>query len=145
MARSWILCRFLLLQIAMENLMPEDTDQVDWVDLADAIEALRSALMAVWNASPKKGVRFRVEPVELTVQAGVTRSGKGAAGVRWHLLSLGGERAKQTTAIQTLRLRLSPVFIDAHGNLREHDEQLIWDQESAIRDGADSTFSGEPE
>jgi len=124
MARSWILCRFLLLQIAMENLMPEDTDQVDWVDLADAIEALRSALMAVWNASPKKGVRFRVEPVELTVQAGVTRSGKGAAGVR---------------------LRLSPVFIDAHGNLREHDEQLIWDQESAIRDGADSTFSGEPE
>jgi hypothetical protein len=129
----------------MENSMPEDEGQVDWVDLADAIEALRSALMSVWNAAPKNGVRFRVEPVELTVQAGVIKTGKGVAGVRWHLLSLGGERTKQTTALQTLRLRLSPVFLDANGNLLEGAEELIWDRDSAIRDGADSSFTGAPE
>jgi hypothetical protein len=70
-------------------------------------------------------VRFRVEPVELTVQVGVTRSGKGSAGVKWHILTLGGERSRETTTVQTLTLRLTPVLYDVHGRELPEEDQLI--------------------
>jgi hypothetical protein len=98
------------------------------VDLADAIEALRAALVrAMWDGENSR-VRFRVDPVDLTVHVGVTRTGKGAAGVKWHILTIGGERSRELEAIQTLKIRLAPVLFDETG--RELTEQLIIDRES---------------
>jgi hypothetical protein len=96
-----------------------------WVDLPDAIEALRRDLAAAWWDGRRHRVRFRVEPVELTVQVGVTRSGKGSAGVKWHILTLGGERSRETTTVQTLTLRLTPVLYDVHGRELPEEDQLI--------------------
>jgi hypothetical protein len=97
------------------------------VDLAEAIEALRGALVqAMWDGQ-KSRVRFRVEPVELTVQVGVTRTGKGAAGVKWHILTMGGERSRQLESTQTLKIRLAPFLFDDTGTELTAAEQLVID------------------
>ena len=71
---------------------------VDGVDLADAIAALRDALVkAMWDGQNSR-VRFRVEPVDLTLQVGVTDKRTGSAGIKWHILSLGGEKSGQSEA-----------------------------------------------
>lgn len=100
-----------------------------WVDLSVAIAALRRDLADAWWDGQQKRVRFKVEPVELTVQVGVTRTGKGEAGVKWHILALGGERSRETTATQTLRLRLAPVLYGDDGKRLTSDEQLISDRD----------------
>ena len=97
--------------------MAEDAADGGWVGLPEAIESLRADLAEAWWDSRRHRVRFRVEPVELTVQVGVTRTGKGSAGVKWYVLTLGGERSKEVATTQTLKLRLIPVLFDDHGNV----------------------------
>jgi hypothetical protein len=113
-----------------EARVPEEGTLNGWVDLSDAIAALRRDLSNAWWDGRNKRVRFKVEPVELTVQVGVTRTGKGQAGVKWHILALGGERSRENTATQTLRLRLAPVFYDDGGRRLADGDQLISDEES---------------
>jgi Trypsin-co-occurring domain 2 len=109
--------------------MTEDDADGGWVGLTEAIEALRAALVAAWWDGQRRRVRFRVEPVELMMQVGVTRTGKGAAGVRWHVLALGGERSREAATTQTLKLRLAPVLFDEQGNMLAEAEQLISDRD----------------
>jgi hypothetical protein len=96
--------------------------------LPEAIESLREDLAAAWWDGTRRRVRFRVEPVELTVQVGVTRTGKGSAGVKWHLLALGGERSREVASMQTLTLRLVPVLFDDEGRELPAEDQLISDR-----------------
>jgi hypothetical protein len=103
----------------------DDVVQGKWADLPAAIEALRRDLAEAWLDGRDDQVRFRVEPVELTVQVGVTQTGTGSAGIKWHILALGGERSHENTASQTLVLRLTPVFYDQHGRRLDDEEQLI--------------------
>ena len=119
-------------------------DGAPWIDLSEVIEALRAALDAAWQEGAGHRVRFKLEPLELTVQAGVTRTGKGAAGVRWHVLSLGGERSREAVSTQTLKLRFAPVLLDMHGQALPEDEQLVADQESRAY-GSDPAPLHEPE
>ena len=109
--------------------MAEDASDGGWVGLPEAIESLRTDLATAWWDSRNHRVRFRVEPVELTVQVGVTRTGKGSAGVKWHVLTLGGERSKEVASTQTLKLRLTPVLFDDKGNMLPEEEQLISDRD----------------
>lgn len=99
------------------------------VDLAEAIEALRDSLERAWHGGLDRSVRFKPEPVELTVQVGVTRVGKGSAGIRWHVLTMGGERTRELASVQTLRLQLTPVLHDPQGDRLADGEQLISDVE----------------
>jgi hypothetical protein len=99
------------------------------VELSDAIEALRDALIRAWWDGQNKRVRFGVEPVELTIQVGVTSAGKGAAGIKWHVLALGGERSRESNQMQTIKMRLAPLIFDAQGNVVAKSEQLISDRE----------------
>ena len=116
----------------------------DGVDLADAIAALREALVeAMWDGQSSR-VRFRIEPVDLTVQVGVTRSGKGAAGVKWHILTVGGERSHQSELTQTLRLKLAPVLFDDTGNELPSAEQLIRDRVDTESPAPEDRPSREP-
>jgi hypothetical protein len=108
-----------------EDAIPDDVAPDGWVDLSTAIAALRRDLARAWWDGRNQRVRFRVEPVELTVQAGVTRTGKGQAGVKWHILTLGGEKSKETAVTQTLRLRLAPVFYAEDGQLLAEQEQAV--------------------
>lgn len=123
--------------------MAEDAADGDWVGLPDAIESLRADLAEAWWDGRRHRIRFRVEPVELTVQVGVTRTGKGAAGVKWHVLTLGGERSKEVATTQTLKLRLKPLLFDDRGNVLPDQEQFVSDTDEG--GGAADEPSHEPE
>ena len=124
--------------------MADDDEASGTVELADAIEALRDALVRAWWDGQRSRVRFRVEPVELTVQIGVTRTGKGAAGVKWHVLALGGERSREKETTQTLKLRLAPILFDDQGRLLADAEQLVADKETGAPPGASDRPAQEP-
>ncbi len=125
--------------------MESDDSDNGWVGLTEAIEALRAALVAAWWDGQHKRVRFKVEPVELTLQVGVTKAGKGSAGIRWHVLALGGERSRESVTTQTLRLRLAPVLFDEQGNLVAAAEQLISDSDVLTGAAGGAEPAHEPE
>lgn len=77
-----------------------------WVDLGDAIEGLRSALSEAIERGEGAGMHFRLAPVELTLQAVLTKEGSGKVG--WKVLEVGGSVQSATT--QTLKLCLDPVW-----------------------------------
>ena len=87
------------------------------VPLAAAIAALRAELTQAWTDAQNKQLRFRVAPVELTVEAAVTWTGKGTTGINWWLLELGGEVSREKAATQTIKLTLDPVTLDKDGNV----------------------------
>jgi hypothetical protein len=113
----------------------------DMASLSDAIEALRDDLAKAWFDGQDSRVRFKVEPVELTVQVGITKTGEGSAGIKWHILTLGGTRRHESVTTQTLKLRLQPVFYDEHGR---HLSPLVLDREGDAGPpaGGGSTGSG---
>jgi hypothetical protein len=125
--------------------MESDDSDKGVVDLTEAIEALRAALVAAWWDGQRQRVRFKVEPVELTMQVGVTKAGRGAAGIRWHVLALGGERSRESVTTQTLKLRLAPVLFDDQGNLLAAAEQLISDSDAPAGAVGDAEPPHEPE
>lgn len=85
------------------------------VGLSEALIALREELLTAWQEGEgdDRRLRFRIpEPIELTFQVAVTQEGKANAGVKWWLLSLGGEASRGSQVTQTLRLKLAPVMYD---------------------------------
>ncbi len=132
-------------ELVWREALVSDEPDTGTADLADAIEALRDALVKAWWDGQKSRVRFRVEPAELTLEVGVTKSGKGAAGVKWHVLTLGGERSREAVTTQTLRLRLAPVLFDEQGNLLAGAEQLISDRDDQAGPGTRGEPAHEPE
>jgi hypothetical protein len=87
------------------------------VPLAAAIAALRTELMQSWTDGQGKSLRFKVAPVELIVEAAVTWSGKGSAGIKWWLLVASGEVSREKTVTHTIKLTLDPVTLDPNGNV----------------------------
>jgi hypothetical protein len=85
------------------------------VGLADAIAALRAELMAAMNEGASAPMRFRLAPVEMSLQVAVTKEGEGRIG--WKVLGLGGSYASAVT--QTLSLRLEPLWQQADGAYSE--------------------------
>jgi hypothetical protein len=128
--------------VADKNSIDDDSPE-GWVDLSTAIAALRRDLAAAWWDGQDQHVRFKVEPVELTVQAGVTRKGTGQAGVKWHILTLGGEKSRENAVTQTLKLKLAPVFYDAHGRRLPDTDQLVSGHD--VFAGDSGTPQGQPE
>jgi Trypsin-co-occurring domain 2 len=82
------------------------------VGLADAIAALRGELLAAMGEGQDELMRFRLAPVDLTLQVAVTKEAGGKVG--WHVLGLGASYEAATT--QTLALRLEPVWRNDDGS-----------------------------
>ncbi len=125
--------------------MVEETVGGSGVGLPEAIESLRADLAAAWWDGMQRRVRFKVEPVELTVQVGLKQTGKGSAGVRWYILAMGGERSREVATMQTLKLRLTPFLFDDQGNVLPAGEQFICDDDGQDADGQPRERSHEPE
>lgn len=88
------------------------------VPLAAAIAALRSELTQAWWDAQNQSLRFKVAPVELTLEAAVTYTSKGVAGVKWWLIELGGELARESAVTQTVKLTLDPVTFGPDGQVQ---------------------------
>src|ERR1035438_8340482 len=82
------------------------------VGLAEAIAALREELLAAMDEGQDAPMRFRLAPVELSLQVAVTKEAGGKIG--WHVLGLGGSFSSATT--QTLALRLEPEWRKVDGS-----------------------------
>ena len=85
------------------------------VGLSEALIALRSELLAARKEGEGVGgeLRFRItEPIELTFQTAVTVDAKATAGVRWWLITAGGEASRESVSTQTIRLKMVPVLHD---------------------------------
>src|SRR5262245_42959582 len=76
------------------------------VGVAAAIEPLRAALTDAIDQGRGERMRFQVEPIELTLQAVVTKDAEGKIG--WGALGVGGSYESART--QTLTLKLRPVW-----------------------------------
>ncbi len=85
------------------------------VGLADAIEALRAELSAAMAAGSESDMRFRLDPIELTLQVVITRDGHGKIG--WKILEFGASYDKALT--QTLTVKLTPLWKTSEGTLVE--------------------------
>lgn len=83
------------------------------VGLADAIEALREGLMDAFTQGLGQPMRFKPEPIELTVQAVVTKDAKGRIG--WSVLGVGA--GYETANTQTVKLKLTPLWTAHDGTL----------------------------
>ena len=97
--------------------MAVDQELPGGVDLAEAIEALRSQLGQAMDSAPARGLRFRPGPVELTVQAALTKGMGGNAGIRWWLIEAGGDISRQSVVTQTLKISLQPVVVNDEGKV----------------------------
>lgn len=111
--------------------MTEKDEGQAWVGLAEALAALREDLETAWaNGRPADGgpgVRFRIDPIELTIQIGATHSAKSTAGVKWHILALGGDRSRERASTQTLTMRLTPTLVDEKDTPLPENQQYIGD------------------
>lgn len=87
------------------------------VPLAAGIQALRAELMQAWTDAQDQSLRFKVEPVELTLEVAVTWTGTSTAGIKWWLLEAGGEMSREKAVTQTIKLTLDPVTLDKDGNV----------------------------
>ncbi|RPF21460.1 trypco2 family protein [Myceligenerans xiligouense] len=88
------------------------------IELAKAIEALRSELEAARSAGDGKGLRFEVGSVDLELQAAVTAEGGGSAGIKWWLLEGGAEASASRATTQTVKLSLTPKIVDRNGTVQ---------------------------
>jgi hypothetical protein len=82
------------------------------VGLAEAIAALRAELLSAMDEGEGAAMRFRLAPVDLSLQAAVTKEAGGK--IAWHVLGLGGSYTSAVT--QTLALRLEPVWRQDEGS-----------------------------
>jgi hypothetical protein len=72
-------------------------------------------------------VKFKIDPIELTIQIGATHATTGTAGVKWHILALGGNHSRERASTQTLTMRLTPVLVDDQGVALPKNKQLMGD------------------
>lgn len=87
------------------------------IELSDAIEALREQIGIAMITGVGSAIKFKPGPVELTVEAAVTKNFGGKAGVKWWLIEAGAEASRESVVTQTLKLTLTPVLLDSEGHV----------------------------
>ena len=110
--------------------------------MTNAIRALRAELMQAWTDAQGQPLRFKVAPVELTLEVAVTWTGTGTAGIKWWLLEAGGEVSREKAVTQTIKLTLDPVTLDTQGNvvsvfIDDEDTTDIADEAGSVSFDAD--------
>src|SRR5512135_1769855 len=79
-----------------------------WVGLADAIRALRAELTTAMAEGDGESLRFELGPVEMEFLLEVRREGGVDAGVRFWVISLGGEGSVASGSTHRVTLSLTP-------------------------------------
>jgi hypothetical protein len=74
--------------------------------LAEAVEALRAELVKAVSLGSGESMRFALAPIELTLQAVVTKDAHGTIG--WQIVEFGGKYESAVT--QTVKLTLTPKW-----------------------------------
>jgi hypothetical protein len=113
--------------------MPRESAGI--VGLAASIEALRAQLMEAISRNAGQGMYFQLSPIELTLQAVVTKDANGKIG--WNLVGAGASYESATT--QSLKLTLTPLWSTPDGALTKDfaiADQALGDQRFGPRDAS---------
>jgi Trypsin-co-occurring domain 2 len=97
------------------------------IGLSEALIALRKELLDAWQEGEGEGrrLRFRVpEPIELTFQVAATKEAKADGGVRWWIVSLGGEVSRSGVHTQTIHMKVAPVMYDPETGMETDEIQI---------------------
>jgi Trypsin-co-occurring domain 2 len=104
------------------------------IGLADAIKALRQELAMAMEEGQEKSVRFELGPVEMEFLLQVTKDAGGSAGVKFWIVSLGGQAGISSGSTHRVKLALTPK--DAFG-----ESPLISDTEKTLSAAGNSEAS----
>jgi hypothetical protein len=86
------------------------------IELASVIRDLRDELERAIVAGAGEALQFELGPVELEVSLAVEQSGQAGAKVRFWVVEAGGERGRESTDTQRIKLVLTPRLGEgAHG------------------------------
>ncbi len=78
------------------------------VALSSAVRVLRAEVERAMETGVGEELQFRLGPIELEFHVGVTNEGGGEAGIRFWVLTLGGEASHSREQTQTVKLTLTP-------------------------------------
>lgn len=87
-------------------------DRESEIPLARVIEDLRNELLTALEEGVGKELQFRLQPIELELKIGVTKSAGANGGVKFWVIELGGKGEYETATTHTLKLGLEPVGLD---------------------------------
>lgn len=96
------------------------------VGLAEAIRLLRQELQEAVEFGRAERLRFKLSPIELTLQVAVTKDANGKVG--WRIIELGGSVESERT--QTLKLTLEPGWLQPDGSYLETGQWTVASQSS---------------
>jgi hypothetical protein len=82
---------------------------VGGMELSDAVEAVRSALMLGASRGTGQGVRFEVGEIHMTFTVELQHAGTARGGVKAWVVEAGGERSDTSTRSHSVSLTLRPV------------------------------------
>ncbi|MFD8429213.1 trypco2 family protein [Streptomyces coelicoflavus] len=78
------------------------------VELAQAIESLRTQLETARRLAPPGSLRFEVGSVELEFQVELVSGAEANAGAKFYVLSAGGRKSVENRTTHSVRLTLTP-------------------------------------
>jgi hypothetical protein len=91
------------------------------VPLAKVIQDLRSELLAAVAEGAGQDLRFKLAPIELELEVGLTWSGELSAGVKFWVVDLGTKGSIERATTQKLKLVLEPVDREGQGGFFVRD------------------------
>ncbi|MCM3920147.1 hypothetical protein ND748_00355 [Frankia sp. AiPs1] len=99
---------------------------MDEVGLAEAIEALRRELATAKLAGAGEPIQFTLGPVDMEFGLEIRREGKGEAGVKFWVVSVGGGGSAGRTVTHRLQVRLQPheIVPDGAGGTTTRDVRV---------------------
>ena len=79
-----------------------------WVGLAEAVRALREELTTAMKTAAGEVLRFELGPVEMEFLLEVKKDAGGQGGVRFGVISLGGNASMSSGSTHRVKLSLTP-------------------------------------
>jgi hypothetical protein len=86
------------------------------IPLAEMIQNLRQELICAQVQAEDQRIRFELEKVELELKVVVARTGKGQGGIKFWVVSAGGEYEKKSETSHTIKLTLNTI--DSYTNTK---------------------------
>jgi Trypsin-co-occurring domain 2 len=83
-------------------------DEVDGLELAAAVEAVRTQLAKAAELAEGKSLQFEVGAIDLEFMVTLTRDSQARGGVRVWVLDVGGSSGRAAQASQKVRITLTP-------------------------------------
>jgi hypothetical protein len=87
------------------------------IPLSEMIQTLRTELQVALSAGAGQSVHFEVEKVDLELKVAVKRVGKAKGGVKFWVISIGGEVGGESNMTHTFKIALAPKTL-AGGSLQ---------------------------